>query len=149
MIRRDYVLRMIEEFMAALLRLRSLKNGQRWNEATDELDSEFQKLIGEGAESIATHSETDLLARLMQDGPTHALRDKTLMLVTLLTEAGDVATAKDQSTTSRECHLKALHLLLDVLGREEIFDCPGSCPRSSCSANNCEPSRCRCARWQC
>jgi hypothetical protein len=129
MIRRDYILRMIEEFMQALSRLRSLKQGQRWNEAADELDSEFQKLIGEGAESIARRSETELLARLMQDGPTHALRDKTFILATLLAEAGDVADSKDQSATSRECHLKALHLLLDVLGRDDVFECPGFVPK--------------------
>jgi hypothetical protein len=128
-IRRDYILRMIEEFMQALSRLRSLKQGQRWNEAAEELDSEFQKLVGEGAESIARHSETELLARLMQDGPTHALRDKTFILATLLAEAGDVVAGKDQSAASRECHLKALHLLLDVLGRDDVFECPGFVPK--------------------
>jgi len=129
MIRRDYVLRMIEEFIQALARLRSLKHGQRWNEAADELDSEFQKIIGEGAISIARGPETELLARLMQDGPTHALRDKTFILATLLAEAGDVAAGKDQSEVSRECHLKALHLLLDVLGRDDAFECPGFVPK--------------------
>lgn len=129
MIRRDYILRMIEEFIQALSRLRSLKQGQRWNEAADELDSEFQKLLGEGTESIARLSETELLARLMQDGPTHTLRDKTFMLATLLAEAGDVAGAKDQSATSRECHVKALHLLLDALGRDDVFERPAFVPK--------------------
>jgi len=129
MIRRDYILRMIEEFMQALARLRSLKQGQRWTDAESELDSEFQKLIGEDAESIARLSETDLLARLMRAGPTHALRDKTLILATLLTEAGDVAAGKDRSAAVYQCHLKALHLLLDVLGRDEVFECPGFVPK--------------------
>jgi hypothetical protein len=128
MIQRDYILRMIEEFMQVLSRIRSLKKGQRWNEAADELDSEFQKLIGEGAESIARRSETELLARLMQDGPTHALRDRTFILATLLVEAGDVAAGKDQLTASRDCYLKALHLLLNALGRDDLFECPEFVP---------------------
>ena len=49
MIRRDYILRMIEEFMQALSRIRSLKQDQHWQEAAGALDEEFNRLIGEGA----------------------------------------------------------------------------------------------------
>jgi len=129
MIRRDYILRMIEEFMQALSRLRALKQGQRWAEAGDELDAEFKKLIGDGAPSVARLSETDLLARLMQGGPTHLIRDKTLMLTTLLVEAGDAAVADNREVDSRGCYLKALHLLLDVLSRDEVFECPEFVPK--------------------
>lgn len=129
MIRRDYILRMIEEFLQALSRLRALKRGQRWNEASEELDAEFKKLVGDGAQAVARLSETDLLARLMQDGPTHLVRDKTLMLTTLLKEAGDVAAAEARAEESRECYLKALHLLLDVLGRGEVFEWPEFVPK--------------------
>ena len=129
MIRRDYILRMIEEFMQALARLRSYKQGQRWAEAGDELDAEFKKLIGDGTDAVAHLSETDLLARLMQEGPTHLLREKTLMLTKLLTEAGDVAASQDRSEEGRECYLKALHLLLNVLGRGEVFDWPEFVPK--------------------
>jgi hypothetical protein len=129
MIRRDYILRMIEEFMQALSRIRSLKKGQRWNEVSEELDGEFKKLVGEGAQAIARLSETELLARLMQDGPTHALRDKTLVLTTLLKEAGDVATAQDRVEEGHECYLRALHLLLDTLVRGDVFECPEFVPK--------------------
>jgi hypothetical protein len=129
MIRRDYILRMIEEFMQALSRLRALKQGQHWAEAGDDLDAEFKKLLGDNSQSVVRLSETDLLARLMQGGPTHLVRDKTLMLTTLLTEAGDVAVAENRETASRECYLKALHLLLDVLSRDEVFECPAFVPK--------------------
>lgn len=129
MIRRDYILRMIEEFMQALSRLRSLKQGQRWGEASGELDAEFKKLIGDGAQAVSRLSETELIARLMQDGPTHALREKTLILTTLLKEAGDVAAAEDRTEASRECYLKSLHLLLDVLARGEVFEFPEFVPK--------------------
>jgi tetratricopeptide (TPR) repeat protein len=129
MIRRDYILRMIEECIRALARINALKQGQRWNEASDELDAEFKKLLGEGAPAVARLSETDLLTRLMQEGPTHALRDKTLILTTLLKEAGDVAAAAERTEESREYYLKALHLLLDVLARGEVFECPEFVPK--------------------
>jgi len=129
MIRRDYILRMIEECIRALARISSLKQGQRWTEASEELDVEFKKLIGDGAPAVASLSETELLARLMQDGPTHALRERTLILTTLLKEAGDVAVAADRMEASRECYLKALHLLLDVLARGEAFECPDFVPK--------------------
>lgn len=129
MIRRDYILRMIEECIRALARINSLKQGQRWNEASDELDAEFKKLLGDGAPAVARLSETDLLARLMQDGPTHALRDKTLVLTTLLKEAGDVAAAADRTEEGHDCYLKALNLLLDVLARGEVFECPEFVPK--------------------
>ena len=129
MIRRDYILRMIEECIRALTRISSLKQGQRWNEASAELDVEFRKLIGDGAQAVAQLSETELLARLMQDGPTHALREKTLILTTLLKESGDVAAAAERMEESRDCYLKALDLLLDVLARGEAFEFPEFVPK--------------------
>jgi len=45
MIRRDYILRMIEEFFQALTRIRNLKRDQRLAEADAELDQEFARLI--------------------------------------------------------------------------------------------------------
>ena len=129
MIRRDYILRMIEEFAQALARIRSLKGSQRWGEASAALDAELIRLFGDGAQAVARLSETELLARLMQDGPTHVVRDKTLMLTTLLTEAGDVASAEDRMDEGRECYLKALHLLLDVLARGEVFESPEFLPK--------------------
>src|SRR3974390_3094339 len=124
MIRRDYILRMIEEFAHALSRIQSLQKGQRWQEAGGAVDEEFQRLTGQGAAAIAKLSETELLARLMQGEPTQVVRDKTLILTTLLKEAGDLAAAQERSNESRTCYLKGLHLLLEVLARGEVFECP-------------------------
>ena len=129
MIRRDYILRMIEEFIQALSRLRSLKQGQRWTEAGDKLDAEFKKLVGDGAQAVARLSETELLARLMREGPTHALHEKTLLLTTLLKEAGDVAAAENREAESRECYLKSLHLLLETLARADAIEWPEFVPK--------------------
>src|SRR5437879_12628932 len=94
MIRRDYFLRMIEEFIQALARIHSLKKGQHWQEAAVKMDAEFERLVGAGAEAVARLSETELLARLLRGEATLVVRDKTLMLSALLKEACDLAAAR-------------------------------------------------------
>ena len=120
MIRRDYILRMIEEFVQALARINELKQDRRWQEAAGVVDEEFQRLIGTGADAVARLTETELLASLIRGEPTQAVRDKTLMLTALLKEAGDVAATQEHAKESRSCYLKGLHLLLETLAREEI-----------------------------
>jgi hypothetical protein len=129
MIRRDYILRMIEQFMQALARLQSLKKAQNWQEGARLLEEEFQKLIGADIQNLIRLSETELLARTIQGEPTLAVRDKTLMLARLLKEAGEVAAAQERSEESRSCYLKGVHLLLDVLARDEISETPDFVPQ--------------------
>jgi hypothetical protein len=129
MIRRDYILRMIAEFMEALARMRSLKKGEHWQELSAELDFQFKKLLGRGAPAVAQLSETELLALLVEEGPTHAVREKTLVLTTLLLEAGDVAMAEHRVNDGHACYGKALNLLLDTLARGEALECPEFVPK--------------------
>ena len=129
MIRRDYILRMIEEFIQALARVNALKQDQRWQEAAGAVDEEFQRLIDTGARAVARLTETELLARLIRGQPTQAVREKTLILITLLGEAGDMAATQERAEESRSCYLKGLHLLLETLAREEITAFPDFLPR--------------------
>ncbi len=129
MIRRDYFLRMIEEFIQALARIHSLKKGQHWQEAAVKMDAEFDRLVGTGAEAVARMSETELLARLIRGESTLVVRDKTLMLSALLKEAGDLAATKGTLEESRSCYLKGLHLVLQTLARGEIFEFPEFVPK--------------------
>lgn len=130
MIRRDYILRMIEEFFQALSRINALKKDQLWQEAAQSLDEQVQRLIGSGTEAFEKLSETELLAQLIAGGPTQAVRDKTLMLTTLLKEAGDVAAAQDRIEASRTCYLKGLHLLLEILAQGDVTDFPAFVPQA-------------------
>jgi len=50
-IRRDYILRMIEEFIQALARVNALKQDQRWEEAAGAVDEEFQAADRHGGSS--------------------------------------------------------------------------------------------------
>ena len=129
MIRRDYILRMIEQFIQALARLRSLKQERRWEEAAGTVDEQFQRFLGVNAQAAEKLSETELMARVIQGEPSLAVRDKTLLLTGLLKEAGDVAAEQGNTEESRAWYLKGLHLLLGTLGREEAFEIPECVPR--------------------
>jgi hypothetical protein len=129
MIRRDYILRMIEEFFQALSRIKSLKGGQQWQEANWGINQEFQRLMGMDAQAVAQMSETELLARVVRGEPTLAVREKTLIVATLLKEAGDVSTEQGRKDEGRTSYLKGLHILLDMLGRGDVFECPAFVPK--------------------
>lgn len=128
MIRRDYIVRMIEEFARALRRIQGLKRGEQWRQAGAALDDEFQKLTGTGAQAVARMSETELFAAIVRGEATSAVRDKALLLTALLHEAAEVAIAESRFEEGREYYLKALHLQLDVLAREEVFEWPEFVP---------------------
>lgn len=129
MIRQDYILRMIQEFMQILSRIKALKKDEQWQDATVAVDEELNRLVGAGAEAVAELSETELLAKLVQGESTLAVRHKTLLLTTLLKEAGDFAAAQDRAGQARLCYLKGLHLLLDALASNEIVECPDFVPK--------------------
>ncbi len=129
MIRRDYILRIIAEFLALLNRLQDLRKGQLWGQATELTDAEFQRLIGADAQTALRMSETELLAQVIRSESTVAVRDKTLMLTALFKEAGANAAAQEQLEQSRAFYLKALDLLLDVLRQEDLVTWPEFVPK--------------------
>jgi hypothetical protein len=129
MIRRDYILRLIEEFAEALARIRALKKDKQLHEAFSLTESEFKRITGLNSESLLKLSETELLARLIQSEPLHAVREKMYFLTTLLKETGDIAAAEGRAGESRACYLKGLHLLLDSLARGDAFEQPEFVPK--------------------
>ena len=129
MIRRDYILKMIEECIQALRRIQSLKRGQRWQEAQDWWMTNSKSSSGTGAEGLARLTDTELLAKLLEGEPTQAVRDKTLLLVTVLQEAGDLEFMQDRTERGRAFYLKGLHLLLEVLAQEDVFEWPEFVPK--------------------
>lgn len=129
MIRRDYIVGMIEQFFQALTRIKSQKSAQQWREAGASVDQEFQRLLGASAQVAAQLSETELLARTVHGEPTLAVREKILLVATLLKEAGDVFSEEGSKSDGRNCYIRGLHLLLDTLGRGEVFECPQFVPK--------------------
>jgi len=120
---------MIQEFAEALARIRALKNGEQLGEASLLTETEFKRITGLDSESVLKLSETELLARLIQSEPLHAVREKMFFLTTLLKETGDIAAAEGRVDESRACYLKGLHLLLDSLARGDGFEQPEFVPK--------------------
>ena len=129
MIRRDYILRMVAEFLELLSRIQSLKRDQRWQEARGTLEEQCRNFMGAGVLEIARLSETELLAKLIQGEPTQVVRDKVFILTRLLKEAGDVATGEGRLDESRTFYLKGLHLLLYTLAQGNAAEWPDFVPR--------------------
>jgi uncharacterized protein DUF6483 len=129
MIRRDYILRMLQEFLELLSRLRSLKRDQRWSEATGLVEEEVRRLLGTDPRSVLTLSETELLAKLIQGEPSQAVREKMWLVTTLLKEAGEAAAGEGRIEDSRAFFLKGLHLLLETLTENDDADFPDFVPR--------------------
>jgi hypothetical protein len=129
MIRRDYILRMLQEFLELLSRLRSLKRDQRWGEGAVLVDEEVRRLLGTDARSLLALSETELLARLIQAEPSQAVREKMWLVTTLLKEAGETAAGDGRAEESRAFFLKGLHLLLETLAENDEADFPDFVPR--------------------
>jgi Family of unknown function (DUF6483) len=129
MIRRDYILKMIQEFVEALARIRALRKARELGEASALTEEEFKRITGIDSQSLLKLSETELLARLIETEPLHAVREKTFFLTTLLKEAGDIAAAEGRTEESRACYLKGLHLLLGSLARGDAFEQPEFVPK--------------------
>lgn len=129
MIRHDYILKKIAEFVQTLMKISRLAQGKEWREAGALIDQEFDRLIGAGVETVAQLSETELLARVLQSDSTHLARLKSFMLVALLKQAGELAARRGDPEASRRCFLKGLHLLLDTLSRGEVEEWPDFVPK--------------------
>ena len=129
MLRRDYILRMIEEWGAMLRRTRKQIEAGDHPGASEELDKAFLELVGTGAEAVSRLSETELLARLTMEGPTHVVREKALILVGLLQQAGEVHVAAGREAQGQECWIKALDVLLTLQLQDADFELPEFVPK--------------------
>lgn len=129
MIRRDYILRMIEEFMEFLERLEALKGDRQWRDADAAVDEEFRRLMGTDGRGVLQLSEAELIAKVVEGESTQLVRHKTLLVTTLLKEAGDVAVAQDRENEGREFYIRGLHTLLEVFTRDDVDEYPEFVPK--------------------
>jgi len=138
MIRQDYILRIIEQFAQALARIKHLKQNREFPEAVKALEDASQTFFGLDAASVSALSEGQLMARLISGESTHLIREKALMLVTLLNEAAELHIGQNQIEQGRACHLKALNLLLEVMLRYPETELPDFVPSIQGLANQLE-----------
>jgi tetratricopeptide (TPR) repeat protein len=129
MIRRDYIVQMVEEFVRAIMRIRGLRRDEKWQEADREIENEIKRLFGKEMGTLESISETEMLARLIESDSAAAVKEKVFILTTLLKEMGDAAGSRGETARARALYLKSLHLLLDSLNRGEAVDPPEYVPR--------------------
>ena len=90
MIRRDFILRMIEEWGRALAHIRALRQGDRAQAAREAVDAECQKLTALGSAGILRLSDAELWARVSEGQLAQTVHLRTLAVVTLLREAAEI-----------------------------------------------------------
>lgn len=129
MIRRDYFLRMVEEFAEMLSRIRRQIAARQYDQAGEDLDRAFLDLMGQGADAVSQLSETELLAQLTLNEPTHVVRQKSFMLIALLQETGQLHIAEHREAEGHVCWLKALDLSLMLQLQDADFEFPEFVPK--------------------
>jgi Family of unknown function (DUF6483) len=152
MIRRDYIIRMVEEFARMLARIRERLAAHNEGEAAVILDQAFLALVGTGPEAVSQLSETELIALLAKDEPTQVVKEKSLMLVALLEEAAQLNDLRGREAESQACRLKALDLSLALHAEDLDSELPSFVPRIGRLheelGNAALPLRTRAALWR-
>jgi hypothetical protein len=121
MIRRDFLLRQIEEFVSVLTRMAGLAKAGQWEEASSAAKAQFKALAGADVTELFRMSDTELIARLAEGDTSFGVQEKLSMVTRLFKENGDVLKAQGRIEESHACYLKGLHLLLDSMAND-----PGS-----------------------
>jgi hypothetical protein len=128
MIRRDYLLRQIEEFVAVLTRMAGLTKAGQWVEASKTASSQFKVLAGADVKELLRMSDTELLARLAESDTGYGIQDRIFMVVRLFKEHGDILRAQGKIEESHASYLRGLHLLLDSIGNDPTAPHPDFVP---------------------
>ena len=119
MIRRDYLMQLIEQFAEALSKLLKLKEGKNYEEAISLIGQTYKEL-GFDSLLINSFSTEDLISIITIDGVPDV--NKCLIIATLLKEEGEIYEAQNQTDISRMRFLKSLDIFLrGLLSEGEII----------------------------
>jgi hypothetical protein len=110
MIRRDYLMRLIEQFAEAMSRILKLQKGKNYKKALSVIDQTYNELLGFNSLFINSYGTEDLISLVSTDGIPDA--NKCLIIATLLKEEGEVYEAQNQADISRMRYLKSLDIFL-------------------------------------
>lgn len=128
MIRRDYLLRQLEQFVVVLEKLAGLGKAGKWNEASGTAEAQFKALAGAGADELLRMTDTDLIARMAEGDTIFGIQEKISMLARLFKEHGDILKGLGKSEESDACYLKGLHLLLNAIADDPTAPRPDFVP---------------------
>lgn len=110
MIRRDYLMRLIEQFAEAVSKLLKLKEDKNYEEALSLIGQTYDELLGFDSLFINSFSTDDLISIISIDGVPDV--NKCIIIATLLKEEGEVYEAQNQEDMSRMRYLKSLDVFL-------------------------------------
>jgi hypothetical protein len=110
MIRRDYLMRLIEQFVEALSKLLKLKANKNYEEALSLIGQTYEELLGFDSLFVNSFSTEDLISIISIDGVPDV--NKCIIIATLLKEEGEIYEAQNQKDISRMRYLKSLDIFL-------------------------------------
>lgn len=112
MFREDYVMRMIEQAMAAVTAILGLTRLDRYPEALAEVDRALQRFVGLNLSLVTALSAPELVAMLRWGERLDV--GKVVVLAELLQAEGDIYAAQRRAGEAQARYLKAMELLLEV-----------------------------------
>lgn len=115
MIRRDYILGIIEELVGAIHRVLNLTTTAQYEAAHEEIERSLRELIGLDSDTTVRLSEQELIARLKILAVDEDWHLRCLLVATLLAAEGDIRARGRDGDAGYPFHLRALHLA--ILGR--------------------------------
>jgi hypothetical protein len=110
MIRRDYLMRLIEQFAEALSKLLKLKESENYDKALSLIGQTYKELLGFDSLFINSFGTEDLISIISTDEVPDV--NKCIIIATLLKEEGEIYEAQNQLDISRMRYLKSLDFFL-------------------------------------
>ena len=113
MVRKDYILRMIEQIVAVIHELAGLKIAQNYAAALGLLDATYPRLTGLDGDVLRNAAPETLLQLLSFGGVLDA--NRCIAAAELLKEDGDIRAALDQDSVAYACYDRALFLFVTLV----------------------------------
>ena len=108
----DYVLRMISQAVAFLVKIAGLKKGGNYLEAQQAIDQALEQLLGLRADLIKLMDDESLLKFLTQQDQLDI--ERLALIADLFKEEGDILAAQGQISESRKSYLRSLIYYLET-----------------------------------
>jgi tetratricopeptide (TPR) repeat protein len=112
MLTEDYVMRMINQAVAVLVKIVGLKKGGNYQEAQQAVDQALEQLLGLRADIIKRLDDESLLKALTQQDRLDI--ERLALIADLFKEKGDILAAQSQISESRESYLRSLVFHLET-----------------------------------
>jgi tetratricopeptide (TPR) repeat protein len=112
MLTEDYLLRMINQAVAVLVKIVGLKKSGNYQEAQQAVDQALELLLGLRVDIIKRLDDESLLKALTQQDRLDI--ERLALMANLFKEEGDILAAQSRITESRESFLRSLTFHLDT-----------------------------------